>query len=337
MIFEKKYGIDLGSSSVKVYSAFRDKIYTSRNIMAYRGRTIIAIGNEAYEMSEKTPADISVTSPMAFGTIADLELQEILLYKMMRGQDRFPRRNCTVFFAVPPDMSALEKRAYYQVANGHWIRHTRVYMVEAPIADALSLGLPFETTAGSMLVNIGDQTTRFSVFGSGRMIMSRMVPIGGTQINESIAQEIRRRYDLAIGIRTANRLKIAMGRLSDQSKDARRVVGMDAVSGLPREEVISSYVVNAGIMDCVNELASRMKTFLERIPPQISYQVAREGIYLTGGSSRIPYLDTYLASYTGFTFNLSSLYENSTAAGLEQLIHNKELKKYAQPISQRKL
>ena len=337
MLFEKYYGIDLGSSSVKVYSAFRDKIFTSRNIMAYRRRTIIAIGNEAYEMSEKTPADTAVASPMAFGTIADLELQEILLYKMMSRQDRFTRRRCTVYFAVPPDMSALEKRAYYQVANGHWIRRTRVFMVEAPVADALAIGLPIETTAGSMLVNIGDQTTRFSIFSTGRMIMSRMVPIGGCQINEGIAQEIRRRYNLSIGTRTANRLKIAMGRLSDQSKDARKVVGMDAVSGLPREEAISSYVVNAGIMDCVNELASQMKIFLERIPPQISYQVAREGIYLTGGSSRIPHVDTYLASYTGFTFNLSNLYENSTASGLERIIHDKELKKWVQPVNQRKL
>lgn len=90
-----------------------------------------------------------------------------------------------------------------------------------------------------------------------------------------------------------------MGRLNDQRKDARKVVGIDGISGLPREEVISGYVVNAGIMNCVNEIAAEMKTFLERIPPQISYHIAREGIFLTGGSTKIPYIDNYLASYTG--------------------------------------
>ena len=115
------------------------------------------------------------------------------------------------------------------------------------------------------------------------------------------------------------------------------MVGMDSLSGLPREEVISSYVVNAGIMNCVNEIASEMKTFLERIPPQISYQIAKEGIYLTGGSTRLPHIEKYLASYTGFTFNLSDLYENSSLAGLEKIIHSKDLHKWAQPVTQRKL
>ena len=87
----------------------------------------------------------------------------------------------------------------------------------------------------------------------------------------------------------------------------RKVVGIDCISGLPREEVISSYVVNDGIMNCVNEIASEMKTFLERIPPQISYHIAKQGIFITGGSTRLPYLDKYLASYTGFTFNMSDL------------------------------
>ena len=128
-----------------------------------------------------------------------------------------------------------------------------------------------------------------------------------------------------------------MGRLNDQKKEARKVVGIDSVSGLPREEVVSAYVVNEGITNCVNQIAAEMKTFLERTPPQIAYHIAKEGIYLTGGSTRLPYIDNYLASYTGFAFNLSDLYETSAVRGLEKIIRDRDLRKWAQPVKQKKL
>ena len=337
MLFEKTYGIDLGSSSVKVYSSIRNKSYVEKNMIASKGRKIIAVGNEAYEMFEKAPTDISVSSPMAFGMIANLELQEIVLYSMMRKIDRILGVGSVMYFSVPLDMTAIEKRAYYAVANGHWLRKNRVYMVEAPIADALAMGVDIEKNEGSMVVNIGAQSTEFSIITGGKIIISKKIPIGGRQMNEAICSEVRKRYNLQIGTRTGKRLKLVMGRLSDQHKQARKVVGIDSVSGLPREEIVSAYVVNAGIMNCLNEIAAEMKTFLERIPPQISYQIAKEGIYLTGGSTRIPYIDQYLASYTGFTYNLSDLYETSAVSGLEKIIHDKDLRKWAQPIRQRKL
>lgn len=337
MLFEKTYGIDLGSSSVKVYSFFKNKTYIEKNMIASRGRSIIAVGNEAYEMFEKEPVNITVHSPMSFGMIANLELQEIVLYSMMRKIDRIMSVGSVMYFTVPLDMSAVEKRAYYHLVNGHWLRKNRVFMVEAPIADAIAMGINPENHEGSMVVNIGAQSTSFSIITDGKIIISKKIPIGGRQMNEAVCSEIRKRYHLQIGTRTGKRLKMVMGRMSDQKKDARKVVGIDSISGLPREEVISSYVVNAGIMNCVNEIAAEMKTFLERIPPQISYHIAREGIYLTGGSTRLPYIDTYLASYTGFTFNLSELYETSAVSGLEKIIRDRELRKWATPVKQRKL
>ena len=100
---------------------------------------------------------------------------------------------------------------------------------------------------------------------------------------------------------------------------------------------MSAYVVNEGITNCVNQIAAEMKTFLERTPPQIAYHIAKEGIYLTGGSTRLPYIDNYLASYTGFAFNLSDLYETSAVHGLEKIIHDRELRRWAQPVKQKKL
>ena len=337
MLFEKTYGIDLGSSSVKVYSLFKNKSYMEKNMIASRGHKIIAVGNEAYEMFEKSPAEVAVCSPMSFGMIANLELQEIVLYSMIRRIDHILGVGSVMFFTVPLDMTAVEKRAYFNVANGYWLRKNRVYMVESPIADALAMGVNLDDPTGNMVVNMGAQSTEMSIITGGRIIISKKIPTGGRQMNESICTEMRKRYNLQLGSRTSKRLKMVMGRLSDQRKGVRKVVGIDCISGLPREEVISSYVVNDGIMNCVNEIASEMKTFLERIPPQISYHIAKQGIYITGGSTRLPYLDKYLASYTGFTFNMSDLYEKSAVSGLEKIIKNKELRKWAMPVKQRKL
>ena len=210
-------------------------------------------------------------------------------------------------------------------------------MVESPIADAVAMNINLEKNEGSMVVNIGAQSTEFSILTDGKIIISRKIPLGGRQMNESICSEIRKHYNLQIGTRTAKRLKVVMGRLNDQKKEARKVVGIDSVSGLPREEVVSAYVVNEGITNCVNQIAAEMKTFLERTPPQIAYHIAKEGIYHTGGSTRLPYIDNYLASYTGFAFNLSDLYETSAVHGLEKIIHDRELRRWAQPVKQKKL
>ena len=256
---------------------------------------------------------------------------------MLKKIDKMISFGSDIFFSVPLDMTAVEKRAYYHVANGHWLRKNNVYMVEAPIADAIAIGVDPETKTGCMIVNIGAQSTQFSIITDGRIIISKTLKFGGRQMNEAICSEVRKKCNLQIGTRTAKRLKLAMGRLSNQKKEARKVVGIDSISGLPRAEIITSYVVNDGITNCLNEIASEMKTFLERIPPQISYQIAKEGIYLTGGSTRLPHIDQYLASYTGYAFNLSDLYEASSVKGLEKIIKNKELRKWAQQIKQRKL
>ena len=122
MLFEKTYGIDLGSSSVKVYSLFKNKSYMEKNMIASRGHKIIAVGNEAYEMFEKSPAEVAVCSPMSFGMIANLELQEIVLYSIIRRIDHILGVGSVMFFTVPLDMTAVEKRAYFNVANGYWLR-----------------------------------------------------------------------------------------------------------------------------------------------------------------------------------------------------------------------
>ena len=236
-------------------------------MIASKGHTIIAMGNEAYDMFEKSPTDITVTSPMTFGMIANLELQEIVLYSMIRKIDHILGFGATMYFTVPLDMTAVEKRAYFHVANGHWLKKNRVFMVEAPIADAIAMGVNLKIRKEY------DRKYRCTEYRSidhhrRKIIISRKIPLGGRQMNESVCSEIRKRYNLQIGTRTAKRLKMVMGRLSDPKKEVRKVVGIDCISGLPREEIISSYVVNDGIMNCLNEIAAEMKHFWSEFLPR---------------------------------------------------------------------
>ncbi|MFQ8688557.1 MAG: rod shape-determining protein [Blautia sp.] len=337
-MLRRVYGVDLGTSSVKIYSLSKNKEYMEKNMVAIRnGRPIIAVGNDAYEMYEKTPKNIQVNCPIQNGKIANISTMEVGLYSMLRRIENHSPFGSVIYFTVPVDATAVEKRAYYTVANGSMLQNNKVLMVESPLADALGLGISPVDSKGSMIVNIGARSTELSVIAGGKIIISKSFQMGGRQMDEAIVAEIRKEYQLYLGNRTAQRLKVAVGRLNTQGKEVRKVVGIDSVSGLPREEVVTSNVVNKGISACVDEIGREIKLFLERIPPQIAYQIAQEGIYLTGGSTRLPFIESYLSAYAGYSFRLSDLYEMSTIRGLEKMIQDSDQQQWASPIRQRKL
>lgn len=337
-MLRRVYGVDLGTSSVKIYSLSKNKKYMQKNMVAIRnGRQVIAVGNDAYEMYEKTPRNIQVNCPIQNGKIANISAMEVGLYSLLKKIEPYTPFGAVMYFTVPVDATAIEKRAYFTVANGSMLQNNKVLMVESPIADALAMGISPQESKGSMIVNIGAQSTELSVIAGGKVIISKSLQLGGMKMDEGIISEIRKNYNLHLGRRTAHRLKTAVGRLNTQSKEARKVVGIDSVSGLPREETVSSVVVNEGISSCVDEIAKEIKTFLERTPPQIAYQIAQEGIYLTGGSTRLPFIESYLGNDTGYSFKLSGLYEQCTIQGLEKIIQDSGLQQWASPIRQRKL
>lgn len=338
MGLRKIYGIDIGTSTVKIYSQSKNKVYMEKNMIAVRdNRKVIAVGDEAYEMYEKAPASIHVDSPMAFGMIADIPRMEFVLYSLLKKIERSIHLGAIIYFAIPMDLSQLEKRAYNTIVNSGRMHKNKVFIIEKPIADAIALGIPLESTKGSMIVNIGAQSTEMSVLADGKVIVSKIIPVGGKQMNIAICDEVRKECKLQIGTRTARRLKLVMGNMSSPKKEARKVFGIDSLSGLPREEVITSMLVNEALTAPVKLIGDEIKTFLERTPPQISYQILKEGIYMTGGSTRLPGIERYLAEYVGYGIGLSDLYELCTVAGLQKIINDRSLQKWASPIRQRKL
>ena len=329
MLFEKTYGIDLGSSSVKVYSLFKNKSYMEKNMIASRGHKIIAVGNEAYEMFEKSPAEVAVCSPMSFGMIANLELQEIALYSMMKKIDRFLGIGSDMFFSVPLDMTAIEKRAYYHVANGHWLRQNRVYMVEAPIADAIAMGVDLNKNAGSMIVNIGAETTEISVLSLGGIVISKAVKIGGNKLDDCIISNVRKAYNLVIGSKTAENLKKQLGSAVPVSESFAPGFGRNVLSGLPVSVDISSDIIYQAIIDSLHSIMDAIKVILERTPPELAADIIKDGVYFTGGTSQINNLEKYIKDETNLNVNIVEHPAESVVRGLMGVVSNPEFAKVA--------
>lgn len=337
MLFRKIYGVDLGTSTIKVYSHKNNKIYAEKNMVAVKDkRRVLAVGDEAYEMYEKAPDNIEVGSPMANGMIADILRAEISLYSLLKKINSFQDFGALMYFAVPTDLSQIEKRAYSSMANGEWLQNNKVRVVEKPIADAIALDVPIRTTRGTMVVNVGAQSTEISIIADGKVIISKILQLGGTQIDQEIRNEISRANRLQIGMRTANRLKISIGGLYSKEEQLRKVIGIDTLSGLPREEVVSSFTVNAAITRQVAVIGSEVKTLLERTPPQIASSIYKEGIYLAGGSTRLKKMDKFLADFIRYGVYLSEMHEACTIRGVEKMIKNKCLQEWALPVKQKK-
>ena len=337
MSFGNVYGVDLGTSSVKIFSLKKDKITVEKSMLAIRNQDqLLAVGNDAYEMFEKTPENVQISCPVAYGAIADVNHVEVVLHTLLRKTDRYIGHGPVIYFSVPMNMSEIERRAYYAITHNGLLRKPQVYLVERPMCDALALGIPISKTKGSMVVNIGAESTDFSIIANEQVIISKTIYIGGKQLNEAICDMVRRNYNLLIGRRTARRLKIAMANLNGDRREGRKVVGINTLSGIPREGVVSAALVREAIWEPLENIASELKTFIERIPPQIAASVAAEGIYLTGGTTRIPGLDKYIERFTGYPIKLSSYYELCTIKGLEELITHKALKKWARSIKEKK-
>ena len=331
------YGIDLGSNMIKIYSQKSDEILKERNMIAIRNKEqILAVGDEAYEMYEKSPANVEVSSPMSNGMIANISHLEILLQTLLERTSRSTGRHPVIYFAVPVDMTEIEKRAYYSVAQRGCFRKSKVLLVERPVADALALGIPIIKTRGSMIVNIGAATTEISVIADSRVIISKIVPLGGDHFNQDILNNIRRRNNFFVSLRTAGRLKASLADLKQERKLARKIVGVDCVSGLPRERIVTSATINESILSSVNKIAEEIRTFLERTPPQIHKVILAEGIYLTGGSTRIPYIAQVISRQVGCPILLSQYYDLCTIYGLKEIITHDALHHWAFTPKKRK-
>ncbi len=324
------YGVDLGSNTIKLFCQAEDQYYTERNLIAVTEEDeVIAVGDDAYAMYEKVPPGIRVDSPVKGGRIADADEAAFVLRTLLRRTETKVGRNPSLFFSVPVNMSGIEKKSLSRILYGGYLGKVHAFAAERPILDALGLGIPLSKNKGVCIVNVGEQMSEISIVAGEQILICRSIPIGGAHLTESVQDVIRREGHLIVGEKTAQRLKCVLATFGEDFGEERKVFGISTISGLPKEGAIAQGLVSDAVKAPVAALAKEISSFLERIPPQISAPVEKEGIFLAGGTARLTGIDTFMRRTIGLSINVPSAAEMSTIRGLREMIALKSLQRFA--------
>ncbi len=320
------YGIDLGTSNLKVYCKAIGKILNEKNTIAIVNKNqMYAYGDAAYAMYEKAPETIHVTFPIVNGVIADFANMQTMITEFLEKHSKGKIRGAEFIVAVPTDITEVEKKAFYDIFSQSRMKPHSVLLCEKPIADAVGLGLDVNQPTGAMIVDIGADTTEISVISLGGLVLSDLLHFGGNRIDESIISHIKRTFNLVIGQKTAKALKEELGSGIEANLDKSMVVvGRDVVSGLPIEMEISAQVVYEATKDNLNAICNSIKMILERTPPELAKDIIHSGIYITGGASMISDLDTLFTQITNIRVNKCENPEESVARGLIKIVSDEK-------------
>jgi len=310
MFFDRFWGllsndlaIDLGTASTLVYVKGKGIVANEPSVVAVRkdsgGKKILAVGNEAKKMLGRTPANITAIRPMKDGVIADFDITESMLkYFIQIAHKRKSFVRPRVIVSVPSGITPVEKRAVRESAELAGARE--IYLIEEPMAAAIGAGLPVSEPVGSMIVDIGGGTTEVAVISLAGIVYSQSVRTAGDKMDEAIVQYVKRKYNLLIGERTAELIKITIGTAFPEKEiKTVDVKGRDMVTGIPKTLEISSEEVMEAISEPVNTIIEAVKIALERTPPELASDIVDRGIVLAGGGALLRNLDRLLREETG--------------------------------------
>ena len=292
-------GIDLGTANTIVYLedegiVTREPSVVAKNIVT---EEIIAVGKSAFEMIGRTPENIVALRPMKDGVIADYNTTTAMLKYFIQsivGRSFFKP---VVIICVPSGITDVEKRAVLDATK--YAGAKEAYVVEEPFAAAVGAGLPITDPTGSMIVDIGGGTTDVATISLGGIVNSRSIRVGGDELNESIIQHVRKTYNLLIGERTAEELKIMLGSASvEKAQGSMQVRGRDMVTGLPRVVEVPAKEIAVAMSEIIHQILDAVKDVLEQTPPEISADVIDHGIVLTGGGAMLRHLAEMISKET---------------------------------------
>ena len=311
MIFDWLYGlfsndlaIDLGTATTLIYVKGKGIVSCEPSVVAVsrdaRGdMSVRAVGRAAKEMLGRTPGNIQAIRPLRDGVIADFEITEAMLrYFISRAHNRRTLVKPRIIICVPFGITEVEKRAVKETAESAGARE--VYLIEEPMAAAIGAGLPITESSGNMVVDIGGGTTEVAVISLAGIVYSQSVRVGGDKMDEAIVAYMKRKYNLAIGEQTAERIKITIG--NAYSLDEQRtmdVKGRDLIAGIPKTVVVNSDEVREAMAEPINAIVEAVLLALERTPPELAADIGDKGVVLTGGGGLLQNLDVLLREETG--------------------------------------
>ena len=322
-LFSYDIGIDLGTANTLVNVKDQGIVLREPSVAAVKGDKVLAVGDEAKRMLGRTPGSVTAIRPLKDGVIADFYItEEMLRYFIKKATARYYLIKPRVLIAIPSGITEVERRAVKESAEAAGAR--RVHLIEEPMAAAIGVGLPVQEAAGNMIVDIGGGTTEVALISLSGIVYSRSVRCAGDELDDAIISYMRRTYNLMVGERTAEDIKIRIGSAYPLPQELSiEVKGRDLVAGLPKTVTIRSEEVREALTEQLNTIVDAVRTTLERCPPELAADLVDRGIVLAGGGALLRGLDQLLHEQTGLPIHIAedplSAVAEGTGKALQEL------------------
>lgn len=330
-LFSNDIGIDLGTATTLVYVKGEGVVLCEPSVVAVERGTshVLAVGEEAKRMLGRTPGNIVAIRPMRDGVITDFEITEAMLrHFIKRVRHRRFQVRPRIVIAIPSGITEVEKRAVKESAERAGARE--VYLIEEPIAAAIGVGLPIEEPLGNMIIDIGGGTTEVAVISLAGIVFSKSIRIGGDEMNEAIIEYLKKTYNLMIGERTAEDIKIKIGSAYPLEEEmTTEVRGRDLIAGLPKSVTITSEEIREALQEPLRAILETTKISLERTPPELASDLIEHGIVMAGGGSLLRGLDKLISEETALPVHIAddplTAVANGTGKVLNELRYLKKV------------
>ncbi|PYV53793.1 MAG: rod shape-determining protein [Acidobacteria bacterium] len=306
-LFSSDLAIDLGTANTLVYARGKGIVVNEPSIVALNKNTneVEAVGKEAKEMLGRTPGNIVAIKPMKDGVIADFKVTEKMLnYFIQKAHNRKMLVHPRIVIGVPSEITQVEKRAVMDSA--YRAKASEVYLVEQAMVAAIGAGLPITEPSGNMVVDIGGGTTDIAVISLSGIVYSRSVRMAGNQMDEAIMNYLKRKYNLLVGERTAEQIKMEIGSGYPLDKPlTMEIKGRNLIEGVPKTITVDDSEIREALSECVSTIMNAVRVALERTPPELSADISDRGIVLTGGGALLKNLDKRIREETGLPVSIA--------------------------------